>query len=307
MTRTCDSDDWDVQADPAYELVRVLTSVDLIEVDRAALPKRQLQFLFVRYDTTPETDVLLSVECEHADPGVHVVGEVPYVFSAWPYERNNTSPATMTFARPITAKVFVHADRTKEIVITIEEVYSMSDEKILEKRLCSLLARGQSDVSVLAAIPIVGSTSAAKTLADLIRHPDYTIIEDSNQWNTSPKLGLDLFGNLTVDIVIRSRRAQDACGNRMIIEVKDKDDLHYGIPDSQIVRYLLHLLVTSVEKADLIGRAVLLAAPAAWFAREQARGDRSKWRYFLEHYTGLAQSFDVTLGAIVTDTLPSLS
>ena len=85
------------------------------------------------------------------------------------------------------------------------------------------------------------------------------------------------------------------------------DHLNYGLADSQVTRYLLHLLVTTVRDSDAMRRAVLLAAPRSWFEREAARGERSKWRYFLDHYTGLAQQFDVALGAIMIEQLPLLT
>ena len=122
--------------------------------------------------------------------------------------------------------------------------------------------------------------------------------------NPVPRIGTDLFGNLTVDIVIRSNRTQDDVKNRILIEVRD---LNYGLADSQVTRYLLHLLVTTVRDSDAMRRAVLLAAPRSWFEREAARGERSKWRYFLDHYTGLAQQFDVALGAIMIEQLPLLT
>jgi len=39
--------------------------------------------------------------------------------------------------------------------------------------------------------------------------------------NPVPRIGTDLFGNLTVDIVIRSNRTQDDVKNRILIEVRD--------------------------------------------------------------------------------------
>ena len=74
---------------------------------------------------------------------------------------------------------------------------------------------------------------------------------------------------------------------------------------SQVTRQFLHLLATS-QHAPLAGhdisRAILLAAPAAWFAEER---NLRKWRYFLEHYADLVRlpEIDITLGVIKLDFL----
>jgi hypothetical protein len=71
--------------------------------------------------------------------------------------------------------------------------------------------------------------------------------------------------------------------------VKETACLNYGIHDSQIIRYLLHLLASSETnprgKGD-IKRAILLAAPSAWFA---AKRTGKAWTYFVDHYTDLAR------------------
>jgi len=41
-----------------------------------------------------------------------------------------------------------------------------------------------------------------------------------------------------------------------------------------------------------------VAAPNSWFRN---RSYSREWDYILEHYNGLAQTFDITLGAILLD------
>jgi len=83
--------------------------------------------------------------------------------------------------------------------------------------------------------------------------------------------------------------------------VKDTGPLGYGIEDSQITRCFLHLLATTTrgpKEGSDIRRAVLLCAPAAWF---KAKGNAQTWNYFLTCFSGLATSFDITLGELRVD------
>ena len=102
---------------------------------------------------------------------------------------------------------------------------------------------------------------------------------------------LDVAGGMTPDIVVRSKGSGQ---NRIYIEVKESQCLGYNTEDSQIIRYFLHLLAVSELKpngvAD-IGRAIILAAPSNWFETSRTGTD---WRYFTDHYTGLARAFDIT-------------
>jgi hypothetical protein len=107
----------------------------------------------------------------------------------------------------------------------------------------------------------------------------------------------DLVGGVTPDIVLRSKSSGQ---NRIYIEVKDTEPLGYGIEDSQIVRYFLHLLaMTTKGPSSDIKRAVLLCAPSAWF---QVERNAKTWNHFLDRFLGLAKAFDITLGEIRAET-----
>jgi hypothetical protein len=175
-------------------------------------------------------------------------------------------------------------------------------EKDLEFEICRVLHRGQSERSVLKTLVLRNSTSDAASAWDLIGAHRYTVFEDTSEWNPYPELMVDLTGGMTPDIVIRS--GENGHENRIYIEVKETRKLSYGDVDSQAVRYFLHLLATTRKKPASIDirRALLLAAPAAWFEREQTV---KAWRYFLQTYKGLATVFDITLGEIHTDTMES--
>ncbi|MGB6716817.1 MAG: hypothetical protein WBE47_07700 [Candidatus Acidiferrales bacterium] len=101
---------------------------------------------------------------------------------------------------------------------------------------------------------------------------------------------------MTPDIVLRSRVSGE---NRVYIEVKDSQPLGYGVEDSQVVRYFLHLLATTTgiprEGETDIRRAVLLCAPSTWFKNAI---NAKAWNHFLEHFSGLAKEFEITLGEV---------
>ncbi len=167
-------------------------------------------------------------------------------------------------------------------------------EKDLERRLCNMLGDGLPVGDMPAEFSIHNSTSDALHLFDLIGDKVYEVIEDDNRWNLDPKFMLEVIGGMTPDVVFRSEVSGE---NRIYIEVKKTQPLGFGIVDSQIVRYLLHLLATSrrqpVSGKEDIGRAVLLAAPPSWFAVAR---NRDAWTYFLETYSGIASCFGITLG-----------
>lgn len=169
-------------------------------------------------------------------------------------------------------------------------------EKDLERRLCEMLRGGFATVDVPSQLSVHNSTSDAKNLFDLIGDKGFELIADDSRWNPHPKFMLDIIGGMIPDIVLRSKVSNE---NRIYIEVKKTQPLGYGKVDSQIVRYLLHLLAISHGKpsggADDISRAVLLAAPPSWFA---VNANHDAWGYFLETYTGLASCFGVTLGEL---------
>jgi hypothetical protein len=122
-------------------------------------------------------------------------------------------------------------------------------------------------------------------------------IHDNSKWNLNPKLMQDIICGMTPDIVLRSNVSGE---NRIYIEVKDTEPLghkHYGIEDSQVVRYFLHLIAISKRNKGVtdIRRAMLLCAPSMWFKVER---NAKAWAYFLEHFSGLAKAFDITLGEL---------
>lgn len=169
-------------------------------------------------------------------------------------------------------------------------------EKDLERRLCQMLQAGLTAVDMPVEFSIHNSTSDAKNLFDLIGNKDFMVFEDDSRWNLYPKFMLEIIGGMRPDIVLRSNASSE---NRIYIEVKQTQPLGYDEADSQIIRYLLHLLATSHSKPpgveEDIRRAVLLAAPASWFA---ATNNHDAWMYFLETYSRLASCFGVTLGEV---------
>ena len=56
---------------------------------------------------------------------------------------------------------------------------------------------------------------------------------------------LDLTGGSVPDIVLRSKASGE---NRIYVEVKDTQPLGYGLEDSQIIRYFLHLISHQYKK-----------------------------------------------------------
>lgn len=174
-------------------------------------------------------------------------------------------------------------------------------EKDLENRLAGILRKGLADRQVLRDVPILSSTSNATCLYDLVGDLDFELFQDTSDWNPEPKLMIDVAGGITPDLVIRSRASGD---NRIYIEVKLTEDISGDMPLSQVVRQFLHLLAFSrhappTSKHD-IRRALLLAAPSAWFEKQS---HLIKWRYFLDRYTDLATlpHVDITLGELRLD------
>jgi len=162
-------------------------------------------------------------------------------------------------------------------------------EKEIEGRILDRLKDGP------AGLEIHNSTSDAESLAALPGQHRPSVIQDSSAWNLDQNFMLDVIGNMIPDIVLRSPLSGQ---NRIYIEVKDTEPLGYGIEDSQIARYFLHLLATTTrgpkESSD-IRRAVLLCAPAAWF---KVKGNAETWNHFLTCFSGVASAFDITLGEL---------
>ncbi len=194
----------------------------------------------------------------------------------------------------------------------------MSEFALQEKILAAL----RSDANRWRNIPITKSTSDARSIFDLVGDREHgrdfdlqiekTLVKDS-------VLSVELFGGLRPDIVVWSKRSAQ---NRIVIEVKQGTEAKHKEDDaSQFLRYFLHLLVTSdprpkgkvcrLEPMGLscmilkvylcgIGRAVLVAAPAAWF---EDRALSHTWHHLVKHYGPLAKTFDITLGELHTDAI----
>ncbi len=170
-------------------------------------------------------------------------------------------------------------------------------EKDIERWLIAKIEKGD-----FGRVLITNSTSGeVKALADLIGRVAPQILHDTSDWNNASRISADL-SNMTPDLVLRCPSSGE---NRIYIEVKQKEPLlrRYGKCDSQVVRYFLHLLVTTNKKPrgqQDIRRAVLLAAPSTWFAKQE---NAVPWNYFLATYKELAGCFDITLGEIRCDAL----
>jgi len=165
-------------------------------------------------------------------------------------------------------------------------------EKEIEARILDRLKDGP------AGLEIKNSTSDAKNLATLLGQHRPTVLHDTNAFNLHPNFMQDVIGNMIPDIVLRSTLSGQ---NRIYIEVKDTKPLSYGMEDSQMTRYFLHLLADTtrgLKEGSDIRRAVLLCAPAAWF---KVKGNAETWNYFLVCFSGLAAAFDITLAWISTD------
>jgi hypothetical protein len=174
-------------------------------------------------------------------------------------------------------------------------------EKDLENALAAILREGSLDRSALRDVRIVSGTTDATSIYDLVDNHGYVLFQDTNDWNHEPKLMIDVAGGITPDLVLRSTATGE---NRIYIEVKSTEGIRDAAPLSQIVRQFLHLLATSRHSPSAgrhdIRRAILLAAPSAWFAKE---ANVTKWRYFLDKYADLARlpKVDITLGELRLD------
>ncbi len=167
-------------------------------------------------------------------------------------------------------------------------------EKKIEGRILARLNDGSAQLE------IQNSTSDAKSLAALLGQHRPAVLPDTSAWNLHPNFMQDVIGGMIPDIVLRSTLSGQ---NRISIEVKDTKRLGYGIEDSQIARYFLHLLATTTrgpKGGKDIRRAVLLCAPAAWF---KVRANARTWNHFLGCFSGLATAFDITLGELNADSI----
>src|SRR5438093_1581080 len=142
-------------------------------------------------------------------------------------------------------------------------------EKELENRLAETIRKAAQDPNALHDVPIQGSMNPAiTTLYGLIGDAPFDLFQDTSDWNPNPKFMIDVACNTVPDLVIRSKASGE---NRIYIEVKLHQEISNVAPLSQVVRQFLHLLCTSRyaplrDRAD-IRRAILIAAPSAWFER----------------------------------------
>jgi hypothetical protein len=167
------------------------------------------------------------------------------------------------------------------------------------------LQKAQTDPSILKNIHITNSTGDAEDLWGLIGKSPFDIFCDKSEWNNKKGVMPEIIGNMTPDIVLRSRVSGQ---NRIIIECKGTREkpTRFGIADSQFVRFFLWLLtMTESRRGQDIRRAVLLAAPSPWFTdNEMSR----YWNYLCETYQLIAsyktnEGFDITLGEIRWDAI----
>ena len=135
-------------------------------------------------------------------------------------------------------------------------------EKDLENSLVKKISGSPCDI-------IIETTDGNYQLCELIDpKSNFSIFQDTSAWLIHKGLMIDVIGGMTPDIVLRSCVSNE---NRIYIEVKNMAALNYGVADSQIIRYFLYLLATSKKntgKPDL-QRAVILAAPRAWFDKKK--------------------------------------
>jgi hypothetical protein len=166
-------------------------------------------------------------------------------------------------------------------------------EKQLENQLVRTLHDGLREPGRLAAVSLAGASLEVRSLADLCESHAFEIFQNDARWNTHKGFMEDVIGGMTPDIVLRSVLSGQ---NRIYIEVKESDCLHYNTEDSQIIRYFLHLLAVSERNPKGIpdiSRAIILAAPSSWFENSRTGTD---WKYFIKHYGNLARAFCITLG-----------
>ena len=167
-------------------------------------------------------------------------------------------------------------------------------EKVIERRLLDNLKKCPQEVIIHRA-----TSPDVKTMADLLDGYKWDKFHDTSDWNKLKHLMQDVSGGMCPDVVIYSKMTDE---NRIYVEVKDTSRLGYGVEDSQIIRYFLHLLVTTKKILSKNGpgmqRAVLLCAPSQWFKHPRTA---KPWDYFLEHFSGLAEAFNITLGEIHSD------
>lgn len=171
----------------------------------------------------------------------------------------------------------------------------MASEKDIEGRLCQRLNEGVAKPETLTQISLARFNAGVSNLAALVAGHPFDVVQDSSDWNTHPGLMVDIIGGMTPDIVLRSTTSGE---NRILIEVKQHARLGHDEDACQLTRYFLHLLATSTQsKGQDIQRAVILAAPEAWFEDPTNAGD---WERFTSRFGPLAAHFGIVLAKLHT-------
>jgi hypothetical protein len=172
------------------------------------------------------------------------------------------------------------------------------NEPQLQTALCQKLKAAMLAPSILRELALSDTQNEPINLYDLVGDQPFEVVEDTTDWEPNRKgwpagFLMDVSGGVVPDLILRSKKSRQ---NRIVIEVKVDAGMNYtrnSPAASQIVRYLLHLLVTTLEKdGSDIRRAVLLAAPSAWIEK-----NTEVWNSFLK-LKPLAKQFDITLGAL---------
>lgn len=168
-------------------------------------------------------------------------------------------------------------------------------EKQIENWLRAKLEEGGERKSALAELSLSRKGVPETHLGALLNTHTYAVIQDSSVWNTHPGLMVDIIGGMTPDLVIRSETSGE---NRIFIEVKQRARLGHDKNACQLTRYFLHLLATSKQsRGEDIPRAVILAAPRAWF---DVPANADAWERFVTRLGPLANHFGVMLAILYT-------
>jgi len=173
-------------------------------------------------------------------------------------------------------------------------------EYVLQSKIVEMLDGGSREWQK---IRIVNSSSSdVATMADLIGSREFESRTEKPLLKTlDTPLSKDTFWMQKPDIALVSKFSGQV---RVLIEVKlATDSTHPELDASQFVRNLLYMLAATDRepqgRAD-IRRAVLVAAPDAWFMNEKLS---RHWSHLVRQYGGLAREFKITLGEIRTDHL----
>ena len=164
----------------------------------------------------------------------------------------------------------------------------MSNEKPIEDKIIQLLKQDPYSLKFQST-----SNIEYQNIGRLINGSPFDILQDTSDWNQHKNICIDISGQMTPDIVIRSKVTNQ---NRIIIEVKDWARISNN--GRQLRSYFIHLLVTTTRDASVSGgivRAIILAAPDHWF---RDRNRYAAYDIFLQECAGLANDYGIVLAAI---------